>query len=51
MAKMYNPETGETVEVEDSEVKGRESDGFVDVGDRPAGEYQGKTRDELTRKR
>lgn len=47
MPKMYNPDTQETVDVKGNEVKGRKAEGFVTVGNRPAAEYVGKTREEL----
>lgn len=48
MPKMYNPDTQETVDVKGKEVQQRKADGFVTVGNRPADEYEGKTREELT---
>jgi hypothetical protein len=45
--KMYNPDTGEAVEVDGPQVRAHKSSGFVTVGNRPENEYLGLSRDEL----
>lgn len=47
MPKVYNPDTQEVREVRGPGVKQAKADGFVVVGNRPEGEFLGKTREEL----
>jgi len=47
MPKVYNPDTQEVKDVRGPDVKQAKADGFVVVGNRPEGEFLGKTREEL----
>lgn len=47
MPKMYNPDTQDVVEVHGRDVQLNLNAGYVVVGNRPEGEYLGKTREEI----
>lgn len=47
MPKMYNPDTRDVVEVQGRDVQLNLNAGYVVVGNRPEGEYLGKTREEI----
>lgn len=48
MPKLYNPDTQQTVDVAGQAVQQHKDQGYVVVGNRPAEEYEGKSREELT---
>ncbi len=47
MPKMYNPDTQEVRDVDGPDVREHKDQGFLVVGNRPAEEYVGKSRDEI----